>query len=192
MNKTFVAIDYSIRCPCICKSNNLDVSNNKDHFESCKFYYLTDKKKYLIKNNQFCGIYHEDYLHEQERFDNISNWAMKLIPKNSVVLIENYSYSSKGLVYKIGENCGLLKYKLYKKGIKYILVEPTIIKKFFSGKGNSSKDIMYNEFLKRTNIDLNNIFGTKENPVSDIIDSYALCLYAIDFKNKFDFSIKEC
>ena len=43
-----------------------------------------------------------------------------------------------------------------------------------TGKGNADKDMMYEAFVKETNIDLKQIFDTEKvgNPISDIADSY--------------------
>ena len=49
-----------------------------------------------------------------------------------------------------------------------------VLLKSATGKGNADKDMMYNAFVKETNIDLKSIFETEKvgNPISDIADSY--------------------
>ena len=53
-------------------------------------------------------------------------------------------------------------------------VVPSVVKKGATGKGNADKDMMYEAFVKETNIDLKKIFDTEKvgNPISDIADSY--------------------
>ena len=57
-------------------------------------------------------------------------------------MIEDYSFGSKGRVFNLAENCGLLKYMLFKKGYRFFTVPPTVVKKFATGKGNANKEAM--------------------------------------------------
>jgi hypothetical protein len=125
----------------------------------------------------FISEYHKDYLTQQERFDNISNWALGCIPPNSSVFLEGYSFSSKGVVFDIAENTGLLKHKLYTSKIITGIFPPSRIKKYASTKGNANKLIMYESFLKETGVKLEQTFDCKigDSPISDIIDSYYTC-----------------
>lgn len=67
----------------------------------------------------------------------ISNYELKL------VCIEGYSMGSKGKTYHIGELGGLIRWLLYRHGIKYVEPKPTQLKKYATGKGGGvggSKD----------------------------------------------------
>ena len=91
---------------------------------------------------------------------------------------------SRGKVFNIAENTGVLKYKIYNLGIPLEIVPPTTVKKFATGKGNSDKDQMHQAFMQDTGIDLKyKITPDKtkvSNPVSDIVDSYYICKFLYD------------
>lgn len=171
-------IDYSMTSPCICLCN--DDSNMS--FENCKVYYLTDTVKYSGNFKNMNGVLFEKPDVQIERFDKISNWALDIISASDLVILEDYSMGSKGAVFHIAENTALLKYKMYKKGIKYKTVPPTVLKKFATGKGNSDKEVMYSSFIKETKCNIKNVLGYKSkntgNPISDIVDSYYLLKYS--------------
>lgn len=173
----YAGIDYSMSCPSITIGNSTD-------FKKCKTFFYTKKKKHegAFPHNIY-GMLENPYESEMERFDNISEWAMAIMKKFKVtdVCIEGYSMGSKGRVFNIAENAGLLKYKLWKQGITFHSPPPTTVKKFFSGKGNSGKEQMHEAFVEKTGVDIAKIFAQKEdsNPVSDIVDSYAMLSYGI-------------
>ena len=170
--KTIIGIDYSLTSPAVC------VNHNGELF----FYYLTNKKKYLGKMaDNIMGFEHKEYNTPIERFTQISTWAINQFNrldynlKEIKIFIEGYSYGSKGQgLFQIAENCGILKYRLEQQKLPYETVVPSVVKKGATGKGNADKDMMYEAFLKETNIDLKKIFDTEKvgNPVSDIVDSY--------------------
>jgi len=157
-------------------------------FDKSSFYFLTDKKAHTGKLlNNVTGTLHDDYLCNQERYDNISNYFITLISENVnehiVINIEDYSFGSKGKVFNLAENCGLLKHKLWGLGYKLTLIPPTTLKKFATTKGNANKESMYQSFIAAGNPDINKtLFPTKskiDNPVSDIVDSYYLAIYPV-------------
>ena len=170
--KTIIGIDYSLTSPAVC------VNHNGELF----FYYLTNKKKYLGKMaDNIMGFEHKEYNTPIERFTQISTWAINQFHrldynlKEIKIFIEGYSYGSKGQgLFQIAENCGILKYRLEQQKLPYETVVPSVVKKGATGKGNADKDMMYEAFLKETNIDLKKIFDTEKvgNPISDIVDSY--------------------
>lgn len=126
------------------------------------------------------GTLHDDYQKEVERYDKISEFFMNLIPTSATVYIEDYSFGSKGRVFNLAENCGLLKYKLWERKVDFITVPPTVIKKFATGKGNANKEKMYEAFVNRTGMNLIEIvtpFKKIENPLTDIVDAYFIALY---------------
>ena len=174
-------IDYSMTCPCVCVYDGvLSKFNAKD----CKWYFLSSIKS-LGDNMFFEGRIHSEIFKEWrnsiQRYKNISTWALDKAKGSSMVIIEDYSMGSKGKVFHIAENCGILKHDLYMAEIPYDTVPPTSLKKFASGKGNASKDDMYQSFLSETGIDIKNYVNSKlkesDNPISDIVDSYYLAKY---------------
>src|SRR5210317_1150688 len=169
--KTIVGIDYSLTSPAVC------INNEGEYM----FYYLTSKKKYIgqmAKN--IIGYEHQEYDTPIKRFSQISDWVINKINrleffKDIQVYIEGYSFGSKGQgIFQIAENCGILKYRLQELKFDYETVVPSVVKKGATGKGNADKDMMYEAFVKETNIDLKKIFDTEKvgNPISDIADSY--------------------
>lgn len=179
-----ISFDYSLSSPAVC------VLDNSPNFLDCKFYYLSSTKKYIGNKENLVGFKHKDYSSFQERYENIANQFLDVIEpnKNDIVLIEDYSLGSKGLVFSIAENCGILKYLLYKRNIIPNLISPSTIKKSFTSKGNADKKLMYEYFVQKTNINLYEWFGMQMiphnigSPFSDIVDSYALSLVGYETK----------
>ena len=174
-----VGIDYSLTSPCVC------IARDKT-FTNAFFYFLNDRKTVQGKFHNILGDQHEEYLTDQERYENIASWVLGILAdfekEEVVILIEDYSFGSKGRVFNLAENCGLLKHKLWQSKYIFDTIAPTVLKKFATGKGNANKDAMYASFLAAGNPDINKIISPKKatigNPVSDIVDSYYLALYS--------------
>ena len=179
MNKyTYAGIDYSLTCPAI------TVGNKKD-FAQCKSFFYTNTNKYVGAFGNVYGLKMQPYESEIERYDNLSEWAIAILLKFGVrsVIIEGYSMGSKGRVFHIAENTGILLYKLWLNGIEFRSVAPTSLKKSFSGKGNSNKEQMVESFIKQTSIQLPTKMdcAVGSSPVADVVDSYAA--YLENFKS---------
>ncbi len=177
---TVIGIDYSLSCP------SITVLSPDGNFANSKHYFLTGTKKYNgIFNKHITGDLHRPYINSMERYHNIATWSLNIIgaSSNPRVFIEDYSLNSKGKVFNIAENCGILKYQLYMADILCYLVSPKSIKKF-AGNGNSSKDMMYEFFQKKTGYDLMTVIGYSAtsvgSPLGDVVDSYFLALYGKD------------
>lgn len=171
-------LDYSMTSPAICLYDDAD---GEMKFENCRAYYLTQVKKYdnIVKN--IVGNYFE-YTNEMVRYDLISSFFLDRLMENGVdkVFIEGYSMGSKGKVFNIAENTGILKYRLWNFGIEFESVPPTVIKKFATGKGNADKEKMQIAFMAENNTNIKFELGMTEkqwNPSSDIIDAYWICKY---------------
>jgi Holliday junction resolvasome RuvABC endonuclease subunit len=96
------------------------------------------------------------------------------------IMIEDYSFGSKGKVFNLAENCGILKYLLYKHNYIFHTVPPTVVKKFATGKGNATKEKMYEAFLSDTMVDLHNILlpnAKLASPITDVVDAWYLARY---------------
>lgn len=168
-----IGIDYSITSPSICVHKGPSWS-----FKNCEFYFLTTKKKYEGDWHNIHGSLHPDWLLDQERYNNISDWALNIITptlkQNPTIYIEGYAYAAKGVVFNIAENTEVLKHRLWKMSVVPNVIQPSAVKKYASGKGNSNKIGMSEAFIKEVNLKLHNIIGCKEgdSPASDIVDSY--------------------
>ena len=180
-----VGIDYSMSSPAICLSYGEEVS-----WQTCKIFYLTDKKKYLghFAEDRIMGqSLYKDWTSQQQRFHALSNWIMVHLNLDSSikVYLENYSMGSTGRVFSIAENTGILKYNLYLQGNPIILLPPSIIKKYATGKGNADKELMYEAFYNETKIDLQNILNSSiSNPLTDIVDAYFICKYGKQYEQE--------
>lgn len=179
-----VGIDYSLSCPCVCISTDKTFANSAAYF-------LTDRKAVVGKFQNITGAQHDEYLSEQQRYENIANWVLSILSGLTSdkihIMIEDYSFGSKGKVFHIAENCGLLKYLLYKNGYKFSTVPPTVVKKFATGKGNAKKENMYEAFVAETGLDLHNIISPTTklgSPTTDIVDAWYMARYMIDTLEK--------
>ena len=149
-------------------------------FKDCQVFYLLDSGKYTGKFGNITGQLFQENNHQIQRFMNIAEWAYSIVKDCEQVFIEDYSMGSKGKVFHIAENTGILKYTLYKNKVKYATVPPTVVKKFASGKGNSKKEQMYEAFIKETGTDLIKLLSYEKqlgNPITDIVDSFYLAKY---------------
>ncbi len=178
----FAGIDYSMTSPSICihKGSEWSVDN-------CVFHYMVKKDKHLVVTEKLKGFLYPEYSHQQQRFDNLASWILKILSDYDItkISLEGYSYgSTSSRLFEIGENTGLLKYKLWNAGYPFEVYAPTMIKKFATGKGNANKEKLWEAFKNETNLNLFNILGQEEckywNPVSDMVDAYYLTKYGFE------------
>lgn len=88
--------------------------------------------------------------------------------KPDLVVIEGYSFGSRGrATFSSGELGGVIRLLLFRKKIPYLVVAPTSLKKFISGKGNSSKDMMLLKTYKKYGIEFDN---------NNICDAFGLAM----------------
>ena len=192
-----IGIDYSLSSPGVC----VNTSEEEFKYEDCKFYYLTNTKKYqgTFKEKmafgtsavEYIGAPHRPYSSETERYNNIANWVIDIIKfqpqlmvgkiweKHPTIQIEDYSFGSTGRVFHIAENLGLLKYKLkIECGWDYTLLAPSVIKKFATDKGNANKELMLGAFQEDTGVNLGVLLDSSvKSPITDIADAYFICKY---------------
>ena len=173
MMMTRVGIDYSMTSPAICIGDGT--------FTGCKIKYLTSIKKFAQSylNGKIEGTHFGTWTSPESRYDYISNWILAQVPPYSDVILEGYSFASKGKVFHIGENTGLLKHKLFKADIHPCMPTPSQIKKHATGKGNASKTDMYCAFVDLTGIELAEEMDClpESNPLTDVIDSFWIHTY---------------
>ena len=186
-----IGIDYSLSSPGVC----INTSEEEFRYEDCKFYYLTNTKKYqgAFKEKmafgksavEYIGMPHKPYSSEPERYNNIADWAIDIIKsytwwqEQPIIQIEDYSFGSTGRVFHIAENLGLLKYKLKMEcGWDYTLLAPSVIKKFATDKGNANKELMLGAFQEDTGVNLELLLDSSvKSPITDIADAYFICKY---------------
>ena len=181
--KVLVAgIDYSLNGPCICVYQG----DGDFTFKQCSFYFLTNTKSLAqVYSYRFYGELFNEFNHECQRYNSISDWAVDKVIGCDFVGLEGYAYGASGrAIFQIAENCGLLKYKLWEAGIAVDVIPPTKVKKDATGKGNADKRKMVDAFMLDTGIDLQKLITPKRasigSPVSDIADAYFICKAATE------------
>ena len=181
--KVLVAgIDYSLNGPCICVYQG----DGDFTFKQCSFYFLTNTKSLAqVYSYRFYGELFNEFNHECQRYNSISDWAVDKVIGCDFVGLEGYAYGASGrAIFQIAENCGLLKYKLWEAGIAVDVIPPTKVKKDATGKGNANKRKMVDAFMLDTGIDLQKLIteirGSIGSPVSDIADAYFICKAATE------------
>lgn len=85
-----------------------------------------------------------------------NNWIMRRVldlgAGADVLVIEGYSFGSQGrAVFDTAELGGIVRWALWSKGIPFVEVPPSNLKLFATGKGNSKKDLVLAEAVRRLN-----------------------------------------
>lgn len=122
-----------------------------------------------------------------ERLYLIKNAIKTILKKHKpkLVVIEGYAYSPhRGRAFSIGELGGIIKLMLFVNHIDYLIVAPTTLKKFITGKGNAPKSKMEKEIFKRWKVELD---------TEHEVDAYALAKmgYFIMVKQNHVYSYQE-
>lgn len=109
-----------------------------------------------------------------DRFIFIKNTIELLIKKHSVdtVCMEGFSFGSKGqAIFQIAGMSYMVRYALFTFGMDYMVVPPTVLKKFVCGKGNVKKELMILNAYKKWKISFDN---------NNECDAFALVKYYED------------
>jgi Holliday junction resolvasome RuvABC endonuclease subunit len=177
---TVAGIDYSLNGPCICVFQG----EGEFNYKQCSFYFLTNTKS-IAKTfmYRFHGELFNEFDHECQRYESISDWAINKVTGCDYVGLEGYAYGASGnSIFQIAENCGLLKYKMWEIRIPVEVIPPTKVKKEATGKGNASKHLMVDAFELETGVNLQKLITPKRSglgsPVTDIADAYFICKQA--------------
>jgi len=113
---------------------------------------------------------------EIERIQKIARQVTESILsyKPDLIVVEGLSYGSKNTT----SLCQLAKLNFsveifcYQMGHPYLMVPPTTLKKFITGKGNAKKELMLLRIYKRYGIEFEN---------NNLADAYALCRLGEDY-----------
>lgn len=85
-----------------------------------------------------------------ERIAEITGQVFRLATGVDLVVIEGYSYGSRGQsVYQIAELGGIVRFWLYQHELATVEVSPSTLKKFATGVGNCGKDAMLAAAIRR-------------------------------------------
>ena len=167
-----IGVDLSLISPALCY-----FKGEEFNFEQCEFFFMSKNKKLCSPRPPVYGRLIEDYLTDIDRYVQISAWVFECVDHVTPdhIFIEDYAFASTGRVFNIAENCGILKYNLWKAGFGFSCIPPTVVKKVATGKGNANKAAMEIAFKQQTGFDFRKhlqLSQSATNPVSDIIDSY--------------------
>lgn len=166
----YVGIDFSLTCPSVAILEN----------DKWNAYFLTNIKKYALPFENVVGTLHSPYKNNIERYENIAKWALALVEPDDICYIEDYSLGSVGKVFNIAEATGILKYIFQCNNIGMTPIPPSQIKKFATGKGNATKEMMHDAFIKLGHMGSNSINNCipGRSPLCDIIDAFWIATYA--------------
>jgi len=107
---------------------------------------------------------------DPERFIDLAQQVLDSVTPADFVCIEGFSYGSKGAGVSTQYGIGwMIRAELYKRGIHYIEVPPSSLKKFATGKGNCKKDAMVLPIFKKWQF---------ESDSDNIRDAYVLAKVA--------------
>ena len=177
-------IDYSMNSPAVCVFKG---APKHFGFSNCQIFSLsTNKKVHGVAKNISISPF-PFYNSFTERYNNISEWVLSSLQTldKPLVFLEGYAYAGSGMLFNIGENTGLLKYKLWNREIPVEIFAPSSIKKTASGKGNSNKTALETCFRNQEGIEIKKMIGQSErsdNPSSDIIDSFYILKHGLKIK----------
>lgn len=185
MVRYIVGVDYSITSPGIAI---FDTQKGLIEPRKCNLYFFDTKpSKYEQKISTVHPLpYPTSYEHNIERYDILAQRVINLVqhlPVREVAFVmEDYALGAKGKVFNLAENMGILKYVLHKGGYKFTTVTPTELKQFATGKGNATKEMMAESFLREDpSLDIYRKMGLKAQYkstfVPDLVDAYFLAKY---------------
>lgn len=121
-----------------------------------------------------------------ERFVDLADKVVSEIDQQDKVVIEGFSYNSRGRAVSTQYGIGwLMRDRLYGGMFDYTDVSPATVKKFATGKGNAAKDIVMREVYKRWGF---------ESDSNNITDAYVMAQIAraLDHKGKFTKAQMDC
>ena len=75
-----------------------------------------------------------------ERLDWIRQRVIDLIDGADLVVIENYAYSRANQAHQIGELGGVVRMTFHDLGFPWVALNPSVVKKIATGKGNAPKN----------------------------------------------------
>ena len=197
----FCAIDLSITSPGIAIhgiNNKILLLSHSEHIKQhiVKFNNVIDIRLIAntYKHKHTKEAYFKRIKYNAEMIVGIINDIIK-DNKDVHFYIEGYSFSARGMIFDIAELTGIVKYLLEQQyNININIVEPSVIKKFATGKGNASKQQMrdaiknvpevfelYQQIAPLLQGRSKKNF-TSESPLADLTDAYYLLQYALSRK----------
>ena len=111
---------------------------------------------------------------DPQRMIDLTEQVLSHLEKDDVIAIEGFSYGSRGrgVAFQYGYGYSV-QISLYKNDFKYLIVTPSQVKKFATGKGNTSKDNMILPIYKKWGY---------EHESDNVRDAYVLAQIAMATK----------
>jgi crossover junction endodeoxyribonuclease RuvC len=118
------------------------------------------------QKKMFCHEIKTSVKGDPQRFMDITNRVIRYLDPNDFIVIEGFSYGSKGNAVSIQYGIGwLIRSELIRNGMRYTEVSPGALKKFASGKGNTKKEDLVLPLFKRWGF---------EHPSDNVRDAFVL------------------
>jgi Holliday junction resolvasome RuvABC endonuclease subunit len=113
------------------------------------------------------GDAHASWLRTAAVSDTTRRWLDRHAPAGTLVAIEDHAYGVKtNAVYRLGHLHGLVRYAVNNLGLPFLLVEPTTVKFFATGKGRAEKVEMV-EATNAAGFDLSTFGASTKHNVAD-------------------------
>jgi crossover junction endodeoxyribonuclease RuvC len=125
-------------------------------------------------------LYTEEVVFKKEtgiaRMGSIAGRILEIVTeyKPDLCVIENYGFSNAHTLVTLVEIGTVVRYFLHQNDINFMLVPPTSLKKFVTGKGNASKDQVMMFILKN--------WG-HESSTNNVADAVGLALFGLACKD---------
>jgi len=135
-----------------------------------------------VKKNSSDKIIHyktKDFFNYLDKNIFMYEHIINFLRNTDYVYIEDYAYSATGKVFHIGEFVGGIKLHLFFEQIKMGSIEPTVVKKFATGNGNSDKISMIDEYDKTKSPDKVDFSFLPQyrTPKEDLVDAYYMAKF---------------
>lgn len=103
--------------------------------------------------------------------------------KPDIIGMEGMSFGARGsAIFDLGGLSHLLRVMFIEEGVKFFIIPPTVVKKYFTGKGNSDKLAMIEEAMKRgANIPFFTTIKKQRVFDDNVTDAYAIASFVEDY-----------
>lgn len=86
-----------------------------------------------------------------ERLAFIEDRIAEVVSDNGITLVamEGYAFGRPNQAHQVGELGGVVRLKLWRMGVPFVVIPPASLKKYATGKGNANKDAMLEAAIRR-------------------------------------------
>lgn len=177
----FIGIDLAL------SSTAFYIKDLDDH--STNYYYMVPYKKKQNDPHQVLlpdrSKHHNEYLYEFERLQTYINFLLNklfvLYKKQDIKIIAVEGLSNGSISRKkneIGFMHYMVTYMLHINNFNVLVIPPTVMKKYITGKGNAKKEKVYEVIKDRYNLDIK---PSRKSALYDIYDAIGLEIMAEGF-----------